>query len=334
MRKSNGFTLVELLVVIAIIGILIALLLPAVQAAREAARRITCAANLKQIGVALHNYHAAHQSFPYGALCQGGNRFGQPEWPTIHTYILPFIEQQELHEGFRLALETWSGGRQLRPWYIDQASAWPGVVIGHAVATYLCPSDGLGGETKGATDTGMDGSVILFTTNYLGLFSGVNDGEAWAESEGSAFDASHKAAFGINRGAKISDITDGSSNTLAMVEYLTGTPNDVRGYPYTNRAGSKFIYTSRTPNTTAPDMLLDNKVFCTPENNLPDQNLPCVATAAETSNTAAARSRHPGGVHGLLCDGSVNFYTDEINANTWQALGWMADGQTLGGFDN
>lgn len=82
-KKTKAFTLVELLV---IIGILIAMLLPAVQAAREAARRISCASNMKQIGVALHNYHGSHQSFPYGSLTNH-------EWPTIHIYLLPFIEQ-------------------------------------------------------------------------------------------------------------------------------------------------------------------------------------------------------------------------------------------------
>ena len=144
-----------------------------------------------------------------------------------------------------------------------------------------------------------------------------------------AFDSRQIAVFAINRGAKIGDITDGTSNTLAMAEYLTGTPNDVRGYPYTNRAGCKFLYTSRTPNTTAPDSLLANPMFCTAALNLPEMNLPCYPTATETSNTAASRSRHPGGVHGLLCDGSVRFFENEIDATLWQTMGWMQDGQPL-----
>ena len=333
-ERSAGFTLVELLVVIAIIGILIALLLPAVQAAREAARRISCASNLKQIGVALHNYHAAHNSFPFGSLAEDGWRFGQPEWPTFHTYILPFLEQESLAQGFDTALQTWVGGEQIRPWDTSHTNAWPSVVCGTSVATYLCPSDGLGGNTKGVGSSGMDGQVQLFTANYLGVFSGANDGEAWAEADGSTFDSSRRAVFRINRGTKISEITDGTSNTLAVLEYLTGTPDDVRGYPYTNRAGCKLIYTSRTPNSAAPDLLLANSIFCTAALNQPEKNLPCIPTAAQESNTAASRSRHPGGVQGLLCDGSVKFYNDEIDASLWQVMGWMADGATLGNFDN
>ena len=331
-RLPAGFTLVELLVVIAIIGILIALLLPAVQAAREAARRISCASNLKQIGVALHSYHAAHRSFPYGSLSENGYRFGPPEWPTVHTYILPFIEQNDLYEGFRIAQNTFIGGRQLR--HYDPANDWPAVVNDQSVSTFLCPSDGLGGPTKGVYGGAMSGGVMLFSVNYLGVFSGVNDGDAWADSVHALADQSQQAVFAINRGAKIGDISDGTSSTLAMVEYLTGTPDDVRGYPYTNRAGCKFIYTARTPNTTAPDMLLDNTIFCTPQLNLPDKNLPCVPTAADVSNTAAARSRHPGGVHGLLCDGSVAFFQDDIDASVWQSMGWMADGSTLSNIEN
>ena len=333
MKRNKAFTLVELLVVIAIIGILIALLLPAVQAAREAARRISCASNMKQIGVGLHNYHSVHGQFPFGALANG-YQFGDPEWPTIHSYILPFMELTDLSEALNEAQATAVGGTLVRPWHSNASTAWRGDIFGQPVAVYLCPSDGQGGTTKsssvGAT-VGV-GAAEIFLSNYLGIFSGVNDGECWSEvvSPGS-LDSSRVGVFGINRGAKIRDISDGTSCTLAMSEYLTGTTNDFRGYCWTNRAGCKLLYTSMTPNTPAPDLLLDLPAFCGGgTNSHPEKNLPCVGTAG-SSNVAASRSRHPGGVQGLLADGSVHFFENEIDAGLWQSIGRIQDGGPPGG---
>ena len=323
----RGFTLVELLVVIAIIGILIALLLPAVQAAREAARRAQCANHLKQIGLAMHNYHSTHRTFPLGALGQGGP-FGTPEWPYLLYYALPFMEQTSLYEGLRTAQAS-----AVRPWYSNAKSTWPAEVQGQSVATFLCPSDGRGGQTKGVSN-GVQGAdpagMQLFLTNYLGIFSGINDGDTWNELwNPSDVNPIQQAVFGINRGARMGDITDGSSNTLMAAEYLTGLPIDIRGFAYTHRSGSQFLHTALTPNTKAPDNLLAHPHLCFPEMNRPELNLPCVC-GAPSSNTMAARSRHPGGVHGLRCDGSVHFFSDSIDATLWQQLGWIADGAPLG----
>ena len=172
-------------------------------------------------------------------------------------------------------------------------------------------------------------------TNYLGIFSGINDGDCWNEQlNPGTFDNSRSGVFGMNRGAKIRDITDGTSCTLAMSEYLTGLPEDFRGYCYTNRAGCKLLYTSRTPNTSAPDILLNYPSFCgDPARNRPEMNLPCVGMDG-ASNVAASRSRHPGGVQGLLADGSVHFFQDDIDAALWQSMGWMADGGPPGGLSD
>jgi prepilin-type N-terminal cleavage/methylation domain-containing protein/prepilin-type processing-associated H-X9-DG protein len=327
-NPSLGFTLVELLVVITIIGVLIALLLPAVQAAREAARRLQCGNNLKQIGLALHNYHSLNNQFPIGALGGGnGATNWTPEWPYLLYYILPFMEQQPLYDALTTVQKT-----GVQPWSGSALPTWA-KAQGLAVASYLCPSDGLGGQTKGvigATITQTSNAAQVYNTNYLGVFSGLNDGNAWNEKAMSS--KQQLAVFGIDRGAKIADIRDGTSKTLAVVEYLTGTRNDFRGYSYTHRAGCQFVYVAATPNTSVPDNLYNLPSFCGSYNgNLPEQNLPCVPGSGSV-NTAAARSRHPGGVNGLLCDGSVQFFNDSIDAGLWQSLGWMNDGGPQGNF--
>jgi prepilin-type N-terminal cleavage/methylation domain-containing protein/prepilin-type processing-associated H-X9-DG protein len=329
-NPKSGFTLVELLVVIAIIGILIALLLPAVQAAREAARRMQCSNNLKQIGLGMHNYHSALNTFPLGALGEGGP-MGNPEWPYLLYFLLPYVEQKALCDGMATAQKT-----NVRPWHSNAPSVWPAEVRDRSVATYLCPSDGMGGLCKSSPNFNPNESpstaVNLFVSNYLGLFSGLADGDTWNEAQhSSAFDSRQTTVFGINRGSKIGDITDGTSNTVAVAEYLTGKPTDHRGFTYTHRAGCQFLHVQLTPNTSVPDNLLDHPKFCQGGlNSFPNLNLPCVPGAGSV-NTAAARSRHPGGVHGLLCDGSVRFFAETIDVATWRNLAWISDGQVISG---
>src|SRR5688572_16598942 len=199
--RRRGFTLVELLVVIAIIGVLVALLLPAVQAAREAARRMSCGNNLRQLGLAMHNYHDANKVFPPGLI-------NSPEWTYLLYYILPYIEQTALHEGLDVARAT-----HVRPWFNNAITTWPKVVQGRPVPEFICPSDGMGGITKGVTN-GIQGAdpngMQLYLTNYLGIFSGLNDGDTWAEAANStAFDKSQLAVFRQGRSTKIKKITDG-----------------------------------------------------------------------------------------------------------------------------
>lgn len=326
----RGFTLVELLVVIAIIGVLVALLLPAVQAAREAARRTQCGSNLRQIGLGLHNYHDVHRRFPVGARGDGG-RYQNPEWPYLLHYTMPFLEETSMGNVLGYIEKT----SQVRPWFTNAQTVWPKSIQGKSVPVFLCPSDGMGGETKEKT-IGTEGTinpngVQLFVSNYLGIFSGVNDGENMADAYRSAtFDPKHRAVFTLNRGARLKDIADGSSKTLLMAEYLSGIPLDQRGWIYTHRAGSMFLYVANTPNTSVPDNLLSHPNFCTAMSNLPEQNLPCT-TGDENSNSVAARSRHPGGVHGLMCDGSVHFFADEVDSRLWSSLGWIQDGAPAGG---
>ena len=219
------------------------------------------------------------------------------------------MEQPALADAFAKALET-----GLRPWMPGAKAAWPDIVNKRAVSTVLCPSDGYGGTTKSSPsfDPSDATGVHLFVSNYLGVFSGLNDGEVNAETQGlSHFLPERTAVFGVNRGAAIRDMTDGSGKTLAVGEYLTGTTGDQRGYIYTQRAGSQFLFVANTPNNSLPDSLLDYPTFCAGGNHSePLRNLPCVGQPTPV-NTVCSRSMHPGGVNGLLADGAVRFFNEE-----------------------
>ena len=335
-NRIRGFTLVELLVVIAIIGILVALLLPAVQAAREAARRVQCTNNLKQFGLALQNYHSARGSFPPGNVVDaapGGaapRRNLRPEWPYLIVHLFAHLERPAL----AAIVDELLGRPHLLPWFSNSADDWPAGIETAPVDVFFCPSDGLGGVriAPGSLPASpyATNSVSLFKSNYLGLFSG--DDVSFVDREivlqgiystplpADADELSRKqAVFGVNRGASFKQITDGASSTIAVVEYLTGTQEDLRGWFWTSQAGASLIFTKNTPNSSAHDVLIGPAgEWCNPQTNLPAQNLPCIGGGPQT---AASRSQHPGGVNTLMCDGSVHFTNDSIDRTIWQALG-------------
>ena len=310
--RKRGFTLIELLVVIAIIAVLIALLLPAVQQAREAARRTQCKNNLKQLGVALHNYHDVSNRFPPGSISRTGGVFGGPEWPYFIHFLMPYIDQSNTYS--QLGLD-WG---RVGPWITP--GVWP-TTVQVPIPALQCPSDGLGGAIKTAGC-----AISLPTSNYLGFFTGLNDGQTAADV------GAMRTAFAMNRGAAMRDLTDGSSNTMFIAEYLTGTTGDWRGWFYTNRAGAQFMHATNGPNSTIGDNLLAYPYACTASFNLPLQNLPCTPDGNTNNNFATSRSRHVGGVHALLGDGAVRFVSNNINLTTWQNLAWMADGNVIGEF--
>lgn len=321
--RRAAFTLVELLVVIAIIGILVSLLLPAVQAAREAARRMTCANHLKQLGLAMHNYASTHTTLP----------------PLINSYsplvqMLPFFEQGSLRDMFDTTRAAYSNDSP----ELYAAAQTP-------VSIFLCPSDGepalhsVGGHKFAGTNYAMNGS------------SGVGDTMSVLDPWGSPTDG---LCF-VDAAVRFEDVLDGLTQTLTFTETLRGhcdvlpltpTPDlqanvadfglsaplqlpalataaesggfsavesGVEGW-YTQRLASWFqmhavpgpVMVGRfTPNVPYPDL------------------------GARRIRVSAPRSRHPGGVNACLCDGSVRLISNSIDRSIWHAL-WTRAGREMG----
>ena len=306
-RKNSGFTLIELLVVIAIIGVLTALLLPAVQAARESARRSQCANNLKQLGLALLNYESAIRCFPPGIIGTAPES-GPMRLPwAVHLY--PFLEEGSLYAKFNFAA-IWM--TMALPQNCGSAGA-PATV---AISVMQCPSDGI-------TPIWLwQPTCSLAKGNYGAFFGNMTEQAAFQANSG------HLAhAFTYTKPLQLAMVRDGTSHTLALGEMLKGTedPVDYRGCYFIDNSPGSQIYTQYTPNSPSPDSMHNG--FCTAATNLPNQNLPCdVNPGAQTANS---RSNHAGGVQVVMCDGSVHFIDEEIGLTIWQALGSIANGEIV-----
>jgi len=295
-RPLRGFTLVELLVVIAIIATLIGLLLPAVQSAREAARRSSCSNNQKQLGLSMHSYHTAKRSLPPGNK-QFTNAAGSPvKSPTV-AFLLPFIEERT-----RADLYNFN-----KAWDVQVA------VVGQLIPPYQCPSDvsrtmdsaqGVEGDRKGSY--------------------GINWGQ---NTFGQPFTtAQAKAPFSANYGAKFSEITDGTSKTLMLMEMIqapseAGQTVDRRARIWNPNGGSYQVVTKFGPNSSSADVS-----FCV---NRPEIGLPCTPTTADASCSLVSRSKHLGGVTTTFCDGSVRFVEESIDLTIWKAASSISQGEAV-----
>jgi prepilin-type N-terminal cleavage/methylation domain-containing protein len=314
--RRHAFTLVELLVVIAIIGILVALLLPAIQAAREAARRTQCLNQVKQLTLALQNHHDTKGGFPPGVLYDNGEMFGYPRitW-MMHTF--PFLEEGALFAAFNMkAPAACAGGVWLDP--VNQPA------ISKSVAGLLCPTDAEGELVH--NHPGCGGQAAR--GNYAGFFGNVNMGGVLDYFKNpnvpSTTAPNHTpAAFMINRPVKIKMISDGTSHTMIIGEILKGVSGDsyeYRGVHWYDHVATSQIFTATGPNSTERDILYP--MWCTGKLNLPRLNLPCrTGDGTGTNHMAASRSRHSGGVQVGLTDGSARFVPDSVDLAVWQAMG-------------
>lgn len=303
MRRS-AFTLVELLVVIAIIGILIALLLPAVQAAREAARRMSCTNNLKQIGVALHNYHDTHRKLPIGWLgfdAGGGADFeGDPGW-AWSTRILPFMEQQALYDSLiDMDLPVTAAAN-------DQARVT-------VVSTFICPSD-VGDDVfdlMNAVDEETEGTTVvtrLAKSNYPGVF-GTQDIHSVCEPGSPGYNGCRgNGMFSLNRSLAFRDITDGLSNTFMVGERW-----------------SKWVHSTWT-GVVPGGWHAPARVVAVASDEFPPNS-----EANVEQQTHNFSSYHPAGANFLLSDGHVQLITETIDLSVYNALCTRAGGESVGSF--
>jgi prepilin-type N-terminal cleavage/methylation domain-containing protein len=346
-RSKRGFTLIELLVVIAIIAVLIALLLPAVQAAREAARRSQCVNNLKQIGLALHNYLSTNNSFPMGIskTPQAGPSYQNWSGTSALACMLNYMEQAPLYNAtnFYWNFESGSGVAEPRN----------STVYNTVINSFLCPSDGNAGRQN--------------TNNYHGSL-----GTSTWYPNGSQ---DTTGLFTIWRSYGLADVTDGSSNTIAYAEALVGDgkgnnrgnvnpPSKYRGnYVFLTGGNpvSGMIYDISTATiasiqadiatcssgfvtgtntigdyrgwrwaTGVTGFTLFNTVMTPNESNFNGCRFGCnPGCNMDSSWTAPASSAHTGGVNVLSADGSVKFIKNSINRFTWFALGTKGNGEVI-----
>lgn len=331
-RQSDrpGFTLVELLVVIAIIGILVALLLPAIQSAREAARRSQCQNNMRQLGIAILNYESANKVFPPGNL--GHRKVGDiteppdtddpnnPPFTPNLIFLLPYLEESARFNLYDRDVD-WN---QQELTVLEQ--------IRSPLPTYQCPSDEsqIMEETAGGGDGtnsqafqdakgsyGLNWGQFAYIDQYDQRVNGLNFNINTPEDH-------FRAPFGIGWGAKMAQITDGTSNTFAMLEMIQA-PSEVgavdrRGRIWNHVPGCYQISAVRTPNSDKGDV-----TACA---NRLELDLPCTPNNGENNMSISSRSRHPGGVHTILCDSSVQFFSDDIDEILWKGLASI-DGQEV-----
>jgi prepilin-type N-terminal cleavage/methylation domain-containing protein/prepilin-type processing-associated H-X9-DG protein len=350
----RGFTLIELLVVIAIIAVLIALLLPAVQAAREAARRSQCTNNLKQLGLALHNYESSIGSFPwnqgpfacaYPRIYNGGTGWGdngngsEDQNFSAQALMLPYLEQTPIYNAI-----NFNFGANFWPGVTGSYDVLQSTAIVQVIASFICPSDPGKGRNSYRASNG---------TNW----------DWWSRGKGAGA-MTRPQPTGQTIGT-LSEISDGTSGTIAFVERLRGTGDQSRtvGNVYVGGNGTQWGMPTYVVSNPADLTYMDGTVVpecvtfaqttgtgniyqwggfywahgeytssksnftLTPNSSIPD----CSAWGGVGAGIGfySARSKHPGGINACFADGSVRFIKDSINQRIWLALGTRAGAEVL-----
>jgi prepilin-type N-terminal cleavage/methylation domain-containing protein/prepilin-type processing-associated H-X9-DG protein len=357
-RKRRGFTLIELLVVIAIIAVLIALLLPAVQAAREAARRAQCTNNLKQLGLAMHNYISGQTMLPPLSVDIAENTAGTALTQPHQNYgqnvrLLPYLEQSAAYNAFNLLWGARGQDNTTVAYDIIQAS-----VITMKVSSFLCPSDNNPGSSSTENIGGTN--VLVGASNYpsnVGLNRRLN---GWTPNGPNYVSTTWDSAVAV-RTTNLATFTDGTSNTVIFSEWVKG--------PATNpspKLGLGIVYCSGVSTGSFPTDLQYNQACAsiTPSatatgcgaagaqswgwkgewwayggtmiysHTVTPNRYACDYTDQREDSTAKstlvnASSNHPGGVNCLLMDGSVRFIKTSVGYQAWYALATPDGGEVL-----
>lgn len=336
-RSSSAFTLVELLVVIAIIGVLVSLLLPAIQSARESARRTQCLNSLKQLGIAVQNYASAEKHFPPGSVSKAYP--GEPthpqtfyRWSSI-AHLLPYMENQTVRDLLDVSLPLYMPGGGYPIAERNKAG------VAHVLPELLCPSDlgqpvksewgptnyvacagsGAGGGTPFETDGVFyvnsavefakigDGSshTVAMSESLLGEDTQMDSASGFA---GATPERSYKFLLGFSATA---DLTESKCNASKNYNSSSGNGNDPRGFAWCSGEYRCALYNHYyTPNAANFDCITSVTVDPT----IPPQRL------YSAYGWRAARSKHPGGVNALLADGSARTVADSVNISIWRGL--------------
>jgi len=322
--RRRGFTLIELLVVIAIIAVLISLLLPAVQAAREAARRIQCTNNLKQIGLAIHNYHGALGSFPIGYTIYDKPWPGDATVPGGHAkwgvlaMITPFMEQTAVHNALNFDFPLIGGPNQNFAVFGQNLTS-----LSTRLEVYQCPSDSV-----------KQSVAPRWPSNYVSC-------------AGSGTDVAVNGlrnlngTFYVNSGTQFSSMMDGTSQTAVMSESLVG-PGGAYNIPVASMTGNPLRYIRHVNRLTEADCRAAVNVHPQKRGSWGDgdangttyvhwypPNPEAPSCNRHSIGWSEASSEHPGGVNVLFGDGRVQFVKDSINLEVWRAIATIRSGEVV-----